>query len=481
MRVDKRDFFRAEVLVLLSGVFLISACGGSTDDSDLVPLNFTITATAGSGGTISPATLSVQQGATASFVVNANEGFIIDAVTGCGGSLAQDGTYTTAAITAACSVTASFLAQSTGDVLTGVFLDAVVENIQFETETQSGQTNSAGEFQYLSGETVTFSLGELVLPSTLAAAVVTPIEILEASGVADDAVVNMVRLLLSLDIDSDGSNGIQLSDAAANVATDAINFFVSIEAFEANAAVLSLIQNGGQNASVMELVSAEDAQLHFEATLQEQGIVLPKLVGAYRETIRAEDEDTSDEVLFVFREDGVYYFMEVNNALSGNDFEFGAFDYQLKRLTANAVLDENEDLGLNGIEEGVLLELTTSGFELIPDDVSAPYVFEKVGVSGEGLVGAWLLQHEDEVVFVFTEDGFFFAMQPMDEEGGIGMEYGTYQHDPSSGLIEFNLILNTSGDTLTSGGAPDSVTVEGDTMMFTVPDEAEPVIFTRIK
>lgn len=481
MLIQKNIFLTAEAWMLLAGVVLLSACGSSSDDSDASPMSFTVTASAGGGGTISPSSLNAEHGSSATFEVAAAEGFMIDTVTGCGGSLAQNGTYTTGAITATCTVTASFLPQSSGDVLTGVFLDAAVENIKFETASQSGQTNQAGEFQYLAGESVTFSLGALIFPSTTAAAVITPIDILAASAVTDDAVVNMVRLLLSLDLDGDASNGIQLSDAAANVATDHIDFFVSSAEFATNDAVLSLIQNGGQNHSVMELVGAEEALAHFETTLQEQGIVLPRLVGAYRETVRADDEDTSEEVLFVFRDDNVYYFMEINNQLSGNDFEFGAFSYQLKRLKVNALLDANNDLGLNGIEDGIHLELTDNGFELIPDDVSAPYVFEKVGASGQGLVGAWLLQHEDEVVFVFSDDGFFFAMQPMDEQGGVGMEYGTYQYDPVSGLIDFTVILNSSGDTLTAGGAPDTAVVEGDTMTFTVPDEGDIVIFTRIK
>lgn len=49
---------------------------------------------------------------------------------------------------------------------TGVFLDAEVGNIDFETETQSGTTNDAGEFEYQEGEQVTFSIGELLFPGS---------------------------------------------------------------------------------------------------------------------------------------------------------------------------------------------------------------------------------------------------------------------------------------------------------------------------
>ena len=42
------------------------------------------------------------------------------------------------------------------DVLTGVFSDSPVANVTYTTETQSGETNSDGEYQYLEGETGVF-------------------------------------------------------------------------------------------------------------------------------------------------------------------------------------------------------------------------------------------------------------------------------------------------------------------------------------
>jgi hypothetical protein len=71
------------------------------------PLSYTVTATAGANGSISPATIQVAHDATTSFTVTPNTGYSIGTVSGCGGSLV--GTiYTTGAITAACAVTASF-------------------------------------------------------------------------------------------------------------------------------------------------------------------------------------------------------------------------------------------------------------------------------------------------------------------------------------------------------------------------------------
>ncbi|MDH5388340.1 MAG: proprotein convertase P-domain-containing protein [Gammaproteobacteria bacterium] len=69
--------------------------------------SYTVSATAGTNGAISPASSIADHGATTSFTVTPDASFSIASVTGCGGSLTGN-TYTTAAVTAACTVDASF-------------------------------------------------------------------------------------------------------------------------------------------------------------------------------------------------------------------------------------------------------------------------------------------------------------------------------------------------------------------------------------
>jgi Bacterial Ig-like domain (group 3)/Divergent InlB B-repeat domain len=71
-----------------------------------------VTAVAGPGGSITPATTNVIQGGTASFTVSASSGFTIASVSGCGGALSGN-TFNTAAISAACTVSATFSATTT--------------------------------------------------------------------------------------------------------------------------------------------------------------------------------------------------------------------------------------------------------------------------------------------------------------------------------------------------------------------------------
>ncbi|MBF0559877.1 MAG: choice-of-anchor D domain-containing protein, partial [Nitrospirae bacterium] len=69
---------------------------------------YTITPSAGNGGSISPSTAqTVTNGATMSFTVTANSGYSVSSVSGCGGSLTGN-TYTTGSITSDCAVIASF-------------------------------------------------------------------------------------------------------------------------------------------------------------------------------------------------------------------------------------------------------------------------------------------------------------------------------------------------------------------------------------
>lgn len=89
----------------------LAACGSDQTNVDLTPpvvtTTFTASASAGSGGQISPASRTVNAGSTASFTLSADSGFHLLNVSGCGGSLSGS-TYTTAPMSGNCAITASF-------------------------------------------------------------------------------------------------------------------------------------------------------------------------------------------------------------------------------------------------------------------------------------------------------------------------------------------------------------------------------------
>ena len=100
---------------------IVSGCGGSLSGTtyttgaitascaisvSFTNVTYTVTATAGANGTIAPASRTVSHGTYAAFTLTPAAGYRATA-SGCGGSL-QGNVYTTAPVTADCTVTASF-------------------------------------------------------------------------------------------------------------------------------------------------------------------------------------------------------------------------------------------------------------------------------------------------------------------------------------------------------------------------------------
>jgi hypothetical protein len=74
-------------------------------------VGYSVTASASTGGSVSPSSVNVAAGNTQAFTITPSSGYQIGSVSGCGGTL-QGATYTTGPITGPCSVTATFVATS---------------------------------------------------------------------------------------------------------------------------------------------------------------------------------------------------------------------------------------------------------------------------------------------------------------------------------------------------------------------------------
>ena len=78
-------------------------------DSTPAPIpTYTITASAGDNGAISPTSVTVNEGQTASFNISPDNGYIVSSASGCNGTL-TDNTFITGSITSSCSITVSFV------------------------------------------------------------------------------------------------------------------------------------------------------------------------------------------------------------------------------------------------------------------------------------------------------------------------------------------------------------------------------------
>lgn len=156
---------------------------------------------------------------------------------------------------------------NSNDVLIGQFVDSPVQGVAYRTATQSGITNGNGEFLYRADEMVDFSIGGIVFPQTRAASIITPLELADTTNINDIRVVNIARLLQSLDQDCNPDNGISITEQA-HAASASLTVDFSSAAFESQ--VTNLVANAGQNNSECQvLISRSSAVTHLQATLNE--------------------------------------------------------------------------------------------------------------------------------------------------------------------------------------------------------------------
>lgn len=101
------------LLPALALALALTACGGGGSDSGgggttpPAPSQFVVSTATTAGGSISPSSATVTAGQTTSFTVTPAAGYQLGQVTGCNGTLSGQ-TYTTGAINAACTVSATF-------------------------------------------------------------------------------------------------------------------------------------------------------------------------------------------------------------------------------------------------------------------------------------------------------------------------------------------------------------------------------------
>ena len=155
---------------------------------------------------------------------------------------------------------------ATAIVVVGVFLDSAVSNIRYKTTTQSGTTNSLGQFNYVAGETVTFSVGAVNLPPTPAAATITPLSLANTTDMGNNTVLNLLVFLQSLDDDGIPGNGIKIPDTANAAATALIDFNVSPAVFRTNPVFTTLVANNSDSVTKTPVTTAV-ALAHFVDTL----------------------------------------------------------------------------------------------------------------------------------------------------------------------------------------------------------------------
>jgi len=168
------------------------------------------------------------------------------------------------------------------DGRTGVFIDSVVGGLRYVGPNFSGRTNAAGEYRYEEGDEVCFFIDDIPLGCTLGNGVVTPVDLFEDASSDSTEVINVVRLLLSLDADGDPSNGIDVGDIETTPEqADDFDFSQDTTSFGMDPDVTGLVTAQGHDGS---LADPETAEQHFEDSLDDDDVLASLLLGDWTYT-----------------------------------------------------------------------------------------------------------------------------------------------------------------------------------------------------
>ena len=364
---------------------------------------------------------------------------------------------------------------------TGTFIDSAVAGVTFTNEPSgvTGTTDAQGRFSFEPGDTVTFSIGDLSFPPTTARGVITPLTIAGTDDPTDVVATNIARLLQSLDFDGDASNGIDIASGAADVAT-AVDF--SAEDFDDQ--VSDLVANSGSSNTT--LVSAEDAQAHLQASIDD---VRDQAVGSwYYVDTSAADVEEQFVIVLTLLADGRFAIFNDEDWPEMDGFEVGDLDWNINngRITLSNVRDYNGEIGLSGStcaseedsfftfdlvtgnspgDDKLLLGADTGVGEGCDAEGDGAEVIEftRLYSDTDGRVGTWKLEDTDEFILLHLFADGMYAMLEEDtdpQNPSDGIERGTYDINDATNAVTWNPVTDTNGDRGFSHPCPDLATGE---------------------
>lgn len=153
----------------------------------------------------------------------------------------------------------------------GQFIDSAVEGLTYTSGSATGLTDANGNFTYQTGQSVTFSIGDIVLGTVSGTAIVTPVQLVTgATNETDPSVVNIVQFLITIDDDHNPANGIQITPAIRTAAAGlSVDFTLGATAFDIDSNVSNVvgILTTASSLGNQVLVSNTEAQSHLKDSL----------------------------------------------------------------------------------------------------------------------------------------------------------------------------------------------------------------------
>ena len=194
----------------------------------------------------------------------------------------------------------------------GHFIDSPVGGLSCQTPTYSGVTDESGGFDYFPGERVDLAIGSVHLGNPLADHKISPLDIFEAADTDDPRVINMARLLQSLDADANPKEGINITEDVVECLDLTVQGLGLTSLDFSDSAQIEAVIDGTilcalPNYPTMVAVSAEDAKANLDKALSssmfrknvsrtpEMGSAKAKLniMGVWMPALRANDDPAS--------------------------------------------------------------------------------------------------------------------------------------------------------------------------------------------
>jgi hypothetical protein len=317
---------------------------------------------------------------------------------------------------------------------TGVFTDSAVAGINYQTSpgNRSGKTSVLGEYDYVEGDTVTFMIGGIPLPTVQATGRVTPADM--GSDANPDQVTNILRLLQSLDDDGNPDNGITISDATHAALVNAeLQLELSATAFE------SQFDSEVKSQTNATLISAEEAEAHFAESQQADlrgSWVFVEPAGESSNGLGPNGEEIN---VLTFMDYGRYIIAHKygNDDQGAATVEWGYYDWDPETGAVTFEVEGNSDAngGLCSNEQECSDTIRLVGGELLLGSESgAEAPFQAIKDSDNTFVGAWYLPEEYGFnVLTILDDSHYVVAHSRNEEvyeGGTllaaSSEWGTY-------------------------------------------------------
>jgi len=421
------NYIRHYGVIISLGVTLVACGGGGSSKSGTTSPSSsdTMSSSISLSSNISSSVIS-----SSSSIVSSAESSIVDS-TPSNSSSSSSSSSSTSVISSS-----SLSSSSTATKQTGILVDSAVAGIHYETSPGgfSGKTSSNGEYNYATGDSVIFSIGNLKFPAVTAKNIVTPLDIAGTTDPENQIALNIAALLQSLDIDGEVNNGISIDYETSMTHAQALNFNQSYETFATMPAVSNLVANSGS--SIKTLVSKSSALAHMQMSLEK--INTEPLIGTWY----AKDNNFN-YVLFIL---DTSRYAVLNYEGSGATFEHGV--YRWNKQTAELNVDTSEVLGTTPNKtpfmSGVLL-IINSDIITVTNSSGNSIELSRLSPSNTNpLIGGWSSTVGGNLaVIAFTDTHYFHGQNGpsvRDGNGNItgvaGAEYGTYTNSSSAFTVK---------------------------------------------